>query len=1347
MGGAFESKPGGSTLVESSGLGRSPAALGKQTLTGQLSSSLGTSSPVQRKAEHGEPLDAKESQAHASRGVAEAAAPLPHATLIQRAFGRHDIGTAKAQIGGAAADASTAIGAKAYAQGDRVGFAAAPDLHTAAHEAAHVIQQRAGHAPAGGLDAPGDHLERHADEVADAVVAGESAEPLLDSMIGRKGGAVSAVQRKTDAAPDVAKQRRMLELYLAANQTHVWRVIGDRARAVSFPDPHARLTWTHEKMFVRELLMQLEANIRDFVPLAKLDEILYPSDAMRTLGAMLPATDAWSPPLGLAIAQALQIAIVSSLHRLGPRYLAVADARGAAGDGAISPSALTYSMPLDRYVGAAMCAPHVLAIEPADAKTRAAAKAKPTELRPTTLAWEGARDPRLWNWVRATEPNDATAEEVAATLWTVTDRHGEPNAAFNAYLLAAAPPLFGIPKKFAIKNPNARQYAPSHALVGDDSVASELVGLANSAAGDSAALHQSPAVPAKNKAHAEPPAELDAVLSLLDDCGLQLDFVSSEVTSWNLAGHVAPGRAFVARKAHELATADTKVLVEWNRVISGQRERLFRISGAIHSLASTAKKLGVKNPMAPEAMPVREILELLATAAGTAHLAQTSDAKLQQALELQAGLNARAIQATERDLAGAHLDFSATMGAKSRNGYATEVGELQDRSRRIQTTMINGGEVDAAEVDEVTLRSGEIALRERVLGTIHSTLELQSAAMAAKAGLAAHIAMLFSGKFRSLEAVCEHIRGGVVPLQTELMMTEQRIQTEAQDQVGTPAQKAKHRATRRAVLAKAQAAFAKLAADSDLQHFFQEGAKVVQNQQFRTACVQAAAMIGIAVLAAATGGAAAELAGSMLMEAGGVATVAELSTVARVGISTANIVADTAVNAVGQTVIQGGSLKEAFAENLFMAFASTALFGTIARASAEAARLEGREALTWARANTFAQKAFVAGREAGAITVHTVWGAAIGYVAHRAVGGRQPSPMEARDWMLQGASVAIGRGVHKSIGARMPGLERLAKRNAEARRLVLDAQQLRQLASNVEHGKDPATAVELLDQRTKLLREEIEAIEHIVAKDGDASGELGKMRKDLEHQVHESTSQAMLETKFHLLGLEELVPGTLWKGSNEQIQHALKEARANSGKVASQDPTTKRWKLALDGREVEIQEVASAATPRLLDTQQQQAQLLLDEIERSAGGLRRPALNTLEPAEIARLQDEFAALGGDPSILAFNKGAQTSYVDALDRINVRGDVNPVDGAHHPRSAMSSKAVLGHELGHRAHRGTKLPPGAWNDEFRASYWAAKNLPGLSDVERVHLVLDAMERAREAGVPIKPNPLMRKILYGY
>ena len=63
----------------------------------------------------------------------------------EQAFGfDHDLSGIRAHIGGPAAAAAEAIGATAYATGNDIAFASAPDLHTAAHEAAHVVQQRAG---------------------------------------------------------------------------------------------------------------------------------------------------------------------------------------------------------------------------------------------------------------------------------------------------------------------------------------------------------------------------------------------------------------------------------------------------------------------------------------------------------------------------------------------------------------------------------------------------------------------------------------------------------------------------------------------------------------------------------------------------------------------------------------------------------------------------------------------------------------------------------------------------------------------------------------------------------------------------------------------------------------------------------------------------------------------------------------------------------------------------------------------------------------------------------------------------------------------------------------------------
>jgi hypothetical protein len=133
-----------------------------------------------------------EVQRVAEKGVAGAGGSLPHADRIQAAFGRHDVSGVRAQVGGEAARANEQMQSSAYAYGDAVGFAGAPDLHTAAHEAAHVVQQRSGVNLPGGVGTPGDSYERHADVVADLVVSGESAEAALDQAGG--GGGSPGVQ-------------------------------------------------------------------------------------------------------------------------------------------------------------------------------------------------------------------------------------------------------------------------------------------------------------------------------------------------------------------------------------------------------------------------------------------------------------------------------------------------------------------------------------------------------------------------------------------------------------------------------------------------------------------------------------------------------------------------------------------------------------------------------------------------------------------------------------------------------------------------------------------------------------------------------------------------------------------------------------------------------------------------------------------------------------------------------------------------------------------------------------------------------------------------------------------------
>jgi hypothetical protein len=131
--------------------------------------------------------------------VSDSGGQLPFRDTIQASFGDHDVGRIRAHTGEAAASANASLGSRAFATGENVAFAGAPDLHTAAHEAAHVVQQRSGVHLKGGVGEQGDPYERHADEVADRVVAGRSAVDLLGAAGGGHGPAVQrAVQKKDE---------------------------------------------------------------------------------------------------------------------------------------------------------------------------------------------------------------------------------------------------------------------------------------------------------------------------------------------------------------------------------------------------------------------------------------------------------------------------------------------------------------------------------------------------------------------------------------------------------------------------------------------------------------------------------------------------------------------------------------------------------------------------------------------------------------------------------------------------------------------------------------------------------------------------------------------------------------------------------------------------------------------------------------------------------------------------------------------------------------------------------------------------------------------------------------------
>lgn len=149
-----------------------------------------------------------------------------------------------------------------------------------------------------------------------------------------------------------------------------------------------------------------------------------------------------------------------------------------------------------------------------------------------------------------------------------------------------------------------------------------------------------------------------------------------------------------------------------------------------------------------------------------------------------------------------------------------------------------------------------------------------------------------------------------------------------------------------------------------------------------------------------------------------------------------------------------------------------------------------------------------------------------------------------------------------------------------------------------------------------------------------------------------------------------------------------------------------------------------------------------------AMGLRQPASRVLTPEEIDSIKADAKALQIDSKVLRFNTGTRTGFLDHKEIINICGDVLPDTESHIARDKMSQRAVLAYEYyGHFLNHPSEYPIGDWRDEFRASYDAAVKAPNLTDEDRALLMIDAYDRAHEAGVVLNYDETAVKIIYGY
>lgn len=148
-----------------------------------------------------------------------------------------------------------------------------------------------------------------------------------------------------------------------------------------------------------------------------------------------------------------------------------------------------------------------------------------------------------------------------------------------------------------------------------------------------------------------------------------------------------------------------------------------------------------------------------------------------------------------------------------------------------------------------------------------------------------------------------------------------------------------------------------------------------------------------------------------------------------------------------------------------------------------------------------------------------------------------------------------------------------------------------------------------------------------------------------------------------------------------------------------------------------------------------------------ANGPRRGRLTVITSEEEQLIREYAKELGIPENILTFNTGDSTCFSDISGMIHIRGDIFPSSFAENPASILNARCALAHEYyGHYLHYPSKFRPGDWRDEFQASYFAAINTPNLTSEERRLLMIDAYERARNAGVTVELNPTARRMIHG-
>ena len=1157
----------------------------------------------------------------AAQGFEGAAQKLPFAERIQASFGRHDVSGIKAHQGPAAHRAAAALGADAYTLGSQIAFGRPPDLFTAAHEAAHTVHQLAGVQRAGGIDGgASDPYERHANEVARAVVAGKSAEPLLNGVVGASGGEGSVVQRSPaggqadhagDATPASSQttparpptsgtgapsDSDVAWVYFERNQQLFEDAI--RARIGAAVPAHQRLRWLTGGIGAG-FSDALESVLAGAPLFARLPELLYPEDPWRLIdqhrllqhgvpGEVVGGHEAvgpliWNPLAGDAVAVEATRRLRDSLARMVPRYLEQCDATPAA---KVEATTLVSSHPMDGVAARMLCNARVVALVPVSAKSSKApgpAKSGKTPKLPDDrhlfrdgirflqdYRWLGATDANLWNWIEVKDPPDALAEEVAATLWL------DPDASQRAYGITGSAPFFRIAPAWARKFDEAKAHAPAGL---DEPTQGNSLALAASTRATDAAITQGAGERRLDKHGVPLPPDLAKLHQLLDTSHRQLERGRELLAPWKLWELVLPALSWVTKYRDTLDAVSDDRLIALTPAIEGQQQILFEAIGAIQEVATT---MAVAGGAERDDGAVGDVLRCYAVAVGESHLIATARRAIETA---RAAKDRLPIALLERSVLGTQAavnELRRNEGATGWSGADADAALSASRRRvvKLRDQQANGQAVDRDEVDLVAADLKQQAVLAHARSLWLDLHELSEQAQDSRSGFFAALAASGSGRLRALP-------GQMAMLAAELkeVVIDGHSQTMAEklDEAGRQDPSAQAWASRETARISEQRLETFIAAH-DLRTKFKEAVELTAAQQRRALWFELATHVAVLIGVGAVGGVignvvAGAVRGAVLADAAetslGILRAVPLADAAG---ALAGLGTDAAINAGAQTLLAGGSLSDSFVDNLVAGAAVRVALAPLHKVVQSWGWAEGdlKNLSVWERTIGRGKLAL---REGVVLTASMITGAATDYVVQRVRHGGRPDDKTAMEWALQGGAMAVGH----VFGVWLRGFDRRLAAMAElGAHLKRRAARTKVLVSRAAETGDHDAALELLIERRELLAEEAKLLHEL----GAARIEAGKLRT-LEAGNREERA-ALADASYSRLSLRfaGLTPddasGRVWAGTTEDIAIALHQAQRSgvAVEIVSHDSAARQWRIHYNHEDLTIVETALQGQPR-----------------------------------------------------------------------------------------------------------------------------------------------------------------------